>query len=417
MSYATEQHVLSGPSACAARIDALLDRFSALLKHVQTLAFPSLRKGVTAPPDMTGWSKLRRIAFTISSPLPTTFTPGAFWPPVVSMVWVTVSLYWIHSAVALLNHIFDISPPTTSQPEQAILLEIIVWVILTIMAALILAAYWRWLEFFRDQRYSAVWRVILAIVFMLCNFGFLWWLDQEYSAQFSVHLWHDRADLRSFVITYVCLVIPAATFYYMFAIGTIVWGARLLWAIPKYLRSAHDPFPRELIRKIALEPIPMGNGSDEPWKLVSLRTEDLELLRGWAAANREATDKRLLPTAILFGVLAIFANTQTFVGFVDKALTWLWGSIRITELTAHTGSMPFAAGQYLVSIYILVFVLFFVQLLLELFRNLVTQSLIIEACIIVRHASEQSRSADSVNEMAENRGGFWERLLGLLWKR
>ena len=143
MSREMEQQEAEGQSPYAMHVDALLDRFSALVEHAQSLVFPPLRKGVTAPLDMTGWSRFRRLAYRISSPLPTNFGAETFsyYTPIFA-VWLTISIYWIHVANATLHVVFKGTPPATSSSVSAVWVDIMVWVIWVTMGVLTLASYW-----------------------------------------------------------------------------------------------------------------------------------------------------------------------------------------------------------------------------------------------------------------------------------
>jgi len=393
----------------------LLDRFSALVEHAQTIAFPPLRKGVTAPPDMTDWSKLRRIAFTISSPWPTTLTETNF-ADVMLVVWVVVSLYWYVVATVFFHHIFGTLPPTAPKSEQPIWVEIIVYAILALTVALIPAAYWCWREFFRDQRYPRSWRVILTLIFVgIVVSSPYWLLAPEHQARFPDLLLGDLHLMFLFVVAYLLFVIPQGTFYYRLAMDVLVLSARLLWGVREYLRSTHSPFPKELVRKLALEPVPIDGNEGKKWRLVELTKEELKSLRRWAAANREGTDKRLLPTALLFGVLGVFADTQTFSDAIDSVLAWLYNSF-ITFVGVKRDISPLATmGRFMVAAFVVALGMVFIGAMLSLFRNLVTQSLIIEACIVAEYACEQSPNLKAGTDTDHN--GFWIRLLRLLWRR
>lgn len=417
MSDATEQRKIIEESPYATHVDALLDRFSALVGHAQTIAFPPLRKGATALPDMMGWSKFRRIAFTISSPWPATLKETTF-TDVMLLVWMVVSLYWYVAAAVFFHHIFGTLPPTTPKPEQPIWVEIIVYVILALTVALIPAAYWGWREFFRDQRYPHGWRVVLTLIFVgIVVSSPYWLLAPEHRAQFPDLLLGDPHLMFLFVVAYLLFVIPQGTFYYRLAMDVLVLSARLLWGVREYLRSTHSPFPKELVRKLALEPVPIDGNEGKKWRLVELTKGELKSLRKWAVANREGTDKRLLPTAILFGVLGVFADTQTFSDAIDSVLAWLYNSF-ITFVGVKKDISPLTTmGRFVVAAFVVALGMVFIGAMLSLFRNLVAQSLIIEACIVAEYAREQCQGPDSKAETDTNHGGFWARILRLLWKR
>jgi len=418
MSGATEQHEISDQSPYAVHVDALLGCFSTLVEHAQTLAFPPLRKGVTAPPDMTGWSKIRQIAFTISSPLPTTFTAETIDRSLlVLFVWLIISMYWGFAADIVIGHIFGVPQPISPKPEEPLWVEIVAWPLLVLTVILIPMAYWRWIEFFRDRRYPGIWRLILTIGFVGIVISSPYWLlDPEYRVQFPALLLEEQRSLILLITTYLLFVIPTGTSYYTLAIDTLVLSLRLLGVTLKYLQSAHNPLPKELIRKLALEPIPVAESKGKEWRLIELTKAELETLRRWATANREGTDKRLIPTAVLFGVLSVFANTRAFSNVADKVLAWLSDSFVTVVGAKGTPLLP-ATRRFLALGIVLALGMLFINALLLLFRNLVTQSLIIEACIVAEYACQECQSLDSKGRANVEHKGFWEQFLRLLGKR
>lgn len=418
MSDATEEHEIIEESPYAGHVDVLLDRFSVLVEHAQTIAFPPLRKGVTAPPDMTGWSKFRQIAFTVSSPQ-LTMLIGDTWTrsSLVLTVWLIMGTFWSLGADRFADHIFGTPRPTSPEPVISFWTKILALSLLGLILIWIPVAYWRWIEFFRDRRYPVFWRLVLTIAFIGIVVSSPYWaLNPEYRVQFPSLLLQDRVKMILFVINYLLFVIPAGTFSYVLMIDILVLGGWLLLVTLKYLWSAHDPFPKKLTRRLVLEPIPTNESMGKEWRLTELTKAELESLRRWAAANREGTNNRLLPTALLLGVLGVFADTQAFSDAIDKVLTWL-SNFFVIMAGKSDPPMLSAIGTFLTLGIVSGLVVSSIQMFLLLFRNLVTQSLIIEACIVAEYAREQCQGPDSKAETDTNHGGFWARILRLLWKR
>ena len=415
MSHETEQQEAEGQSPYDVQVDALINRFSALVEYAQTLVFPPLRKGITAPPDMTGWSRWRRIAFVISSPLSALWSSEAQGNGIVVSIfcWSVAPLYWWIGANTLLDDIFSASQPSVPRTETSILIEAISTALLILTFAMIPVAYWRWVEFFRDRRYPIRWRLVLAVGFVTLAISFPYWgLLPEYRAKFPALLLGDHRRLIVFTRVYALLLLPLGTSLYMSALDIGIMVGWLCTALVHYLLSAHDPLPKTHIRKLALEPIPPGEDNGQEWRLTELSPVELEMLRRWAAANREGSDKRLLPTAVLFGVLAIFANTRTVTAAIDNVVVWVY---EVFTLRFSESNLTFM-GKFIMFSFALVFVMMFFRTLLSLFSNLVTQSLIIEACIVTEYAREQLDSPVLATATATAHKGFWRRLLELFGK-
>jgi hypothetical protein len=417
MSNAAEQHEISEESPYGAHVDALLHRLSDLAHHIQKMALPPLRHGVTAPPDMTSWPTWRKFAFALSSPLLTAFTAEFPYPGMMLSIWAFVSSAWLSSADVIIDSIFGTDTSPASQPEQALWVDFVVYAMLVWVFGLILAAYWRWLEFALDQRYPRKWRIFLTGAFVAIAISSPFWLlAPENRVQFPDLLLRDGRLMGQFIIAYLSLVIPAGTFYYMLAIDVFVLSIRLVRIALKYLRFAHAPFPKELVRRLVIEPIPASEDEGMEWWLAELKESELEVLHRWATANREGTEKRLLPTAILFGVLGVFADTDAFSLMADKLLSSLSNGLLVLVGMEDTSSLS-ARGGLVALLVVLAVGAVFVVAMQSLFHNLLTQSLIIEACIVAEYACTQRQSPDSKAETDTNHGGFWARLLRLLWRR
>jgi len=145
---------------------------------------------------------------------------------------------------------------------------------------------------------------------------------------------------------------------------------------------------------------------------MELSPVELEMLRRWAVANREGSDKRLLPTAVLFGILGVFGNTRTVTAAIDNVVIWVYDvfALRFTER-----GLTFM-GKWSMFAFPLLFVMMFFGTLLSLFRNLVTQSLIIEVCIVTEYGREQIDSPVLASATATAHKGFWRRVLELFGK-
>lgn len=378
-------------------IDALLARYASLVEHVETLAFPLQRSGAAAPPDTSGWSGRRRLLYRLTSPLLTTFSAGSFEELVaflyqfglVGIIWIYGLLTWAASAVVLLDH----SLGNTLSPANAPV-EVAVWGVVLLAGgnALFPLAYLRWIAFWRDARYSRRARRILTLLFLICVAITATWLIVEHSAQFVSQVVADGTNLALFVAAFVCFIIPVLTFFYMLLVDTLALGMWLVSISLRYFWSLHNPLPRRFIRELATQPITWTSEEDGTWRMADLSPVELRYLRKWAEANRDATDKRLLPTALVLAALGLFVSIPPVSGTVGRGLTRLFHAM--TD-AARTTELFTAIGAGIIFWFGVVLVLAFFYVLVLLFRNLATQSLIIEACLVCEYAGESRRSAST----------------------
>jgi hypothetical protein len=395
-------------------VDCLLGRFSSLIEHVQEMAFPSIQKGIFAPPDLSNRSWFGRFVFYLSSPLPSiVLSPSGADKSLYSfIVWAMCATLWYSVGDGLLEDLFGATNAASPTVEADPITSVSVYFLLVVFFAVTLASYWRWVEFLRDRRYPVWTKIIVVLIFAgLLLTSPYWLLNPEYRSQVPSCLLQDSSCRTTLLIIYGVLIFPLLTFGYTLLLDGGALFLVLLARIVRYVLSAHDPFPKDDMRELAVQAIREGKDT-EPWQLATLSDSDLRTLRMWAEANRESTDKRLVPTAILFGVLGIFANTETVSQGIDKFLSWLLMATSSTNINGTEGGLPSTAQYIAVGLAMGPLLLFMYSLAL-LFQNLVVQSLIVETCIIVEHARDQQALDTSLEPSPkETRRGcllFWRR--------
>ncbi len=143
------------------------------------------------------------------------------------------------------------------------------------------------------------------------------------------------------------------------------------------------PFSTERIRQFAQQEITLKGG--QKIKLTELSNVELDALERLAQSNREGTDKRLVPTAIVLGILQLI-GWDWFIRF----WSWLWGTvIQLMNLKDPLSLLYLIAGAAIGYVLALAFVL--LRSFVTLFSNLVAQSTIIETCILLRYSKETQK--------------------------
>lgn len=364
---------------------ALFKCFESLTAYTRQQLFASARRA-TPQPLPAKWPQ-QVLKFLLRSP-ELDYEAGSEWIPFALMFWPIIVMQWGNTAWQILGlSPLAVSRPTTTATTTASLwlaLPVIVFVLLLLLAALaaIFSSYWGWVDFWRDCRYSPNYRVgytLLCTVFVIgLTIGGLPPLMPQ---ALRDNLWQDRAVTIKVVSVYLLLLVPAITVTYRLTVGFVLWFVKgVLVGLLRYIVGMHHPLPARILHKLSLEPIPLNTTPDdklpEPtWQLADLSPEDLEFLREWAQANREATEKRLLPTTVLFGAVGLFADTDAFNNAVQGALKFL-ELIFTTDIWWLNMTIPF----------IFIWVTVFVISMLRLIENVIVQSLIIEACMVAAHA-------------------------------
>jgi len=244
-------------------------------------------------------------------------------------------------------------------------------------------------DFWLDIRYPPKRRIKYALVFLpILALGTGWLL-----LKIPQSVKKDTARLLG---VYLGLIVPSFIVLYRLLIGFFFGiGKDHLFHPLKLIMSAYRPFPQEMINALVLEPIPASEDIQAVWQLEDLEIAEIRLLREWAEANREATEKRLLPTTILFAALGLFGDTDPFNNAVQAILLLIQ-----RVLSAENPILNSFGGLMLAWVFVLLAVIF------NPIANLIVQSLIIEACLVAEHVQTiiQSQSSPSVPQPTQHKG-------------
>lgn len=389
----------------------LVDSYAALVDHARSLAFPSYRKGVAAPPEglvqradadklSTGvkrWSAVRRGLFRLSSPLPTVFlldATSSFSRNLLAFflilgLWIVALSIWGTAADTLLEFIF-VPSARTYESQAGASFNIAAVLFLFGMLASGLLAYWRWLEFMRDTRYPRWARLSFALVFLgiIASSPYLV-LEPQYRALFPGLLLQERTFLTLFIITYVLFIIPFFTFYYSLLMDLLVVVGWILVSVSSYLVALFNPLPKMQIVQVAFEPICEVGAEKGEWRLADLPASTLRVLHDWAEANREGTQKRLLAAVLLLGGSLVLANTNLFSVALDSVLAGMGQFLtNLPQASASSLSLEYI-GTWTAFSLVAIILMIPIIVILILLANLTVQNLIVEACIVAGHSSEQ----------------------------
>jgi hypothetical protein len=185
----------------------------------------------------------------------------------------------------------------------------------------------------------------------------------------------------------------------------------------------HDPLPLEQVRKLSIDEIPNTYGGPA-WKLNSLSLHEIQTLRKWADANRESTDKRTLPTIVIFGFLALVLSSETIKQSITEPIVqFWWGGLTFIWYTIKSQPALMFSWKYigatLVLVLTLTFAVYILKMFSRLFRNLAVQSLVIEACILAENAHQENYQIKEIAEKNQSKGivGLLKALFEMFTKR
>jgi hypothetical protein len=383
-----------------------VDVFSVMVERAKRRAFPALRKHFGLSPEIESESRWTRIVNLIASP---------FDPSIRNQLG---PLLWIlaFSGLFSLNMVFGyrLLARTWGSSGQETTASTFGWaafVIFTIVTSVVTIPmtyiYSWWL--FRTKHYRLIHRRVFitlygiwAIVVSCSVYG---WIANTTAITYKFS-WVSFAWTSLYMLA---LLFPLITFTYLGLFNLLLWIRLILLGGGKYFLSVHTARPTEDILDLVFDNSDQSN--DASWHLIDLSTEKIQSLHNWASANRESSDKRLLPVAVVFAFFSLFTNVDEVNNFLAKTFGWWWKA-----LSFHAGSdySLCAFLEYIGAILLFALIVMFLRGLVDLFSNLVIQSLIIEACVVAEHvhAQELSTSQEETQlEKVESNGClfFWRR--------
>lgn len=369
------------------KLTSSLELISALVNYAEELMFPPIKTGVVTPLDQTEWSKIRRILYKISSPFPTSIALDSA-KALILLCWAVVSLLWYVMAQVMMDIIFSTSPASGSEESFSLIVNIIGYSLMVVVLGAIPVSYWSWIEFFRDKRYKPWLRIILTVVFIgIVVSSPFWLLLPENLAKLPSVVWADARHCSLFILSYVLLLIPLGTFWYRFLVSALplAWGLILGWI--KYIEASLTPISTDDISNLSLASIKYESlGEEREVRMVDLSELEIKMVQEFASSNRESSDKKLIPTAVFFGLLGVFANTKVFTTSINNALEWLVNTVRLSQSYSEGMSSLAWTGNYFAALIIVAIVGGFLLRLLVLIKNLIVQSLILETSIVVLYS-------------------------------
>lgn len=214
-------------------------------------------------------------------------------------------------------------------------------------------------------------------------------------------------------------LIPSITLLVFFHIDLfiwITWGVVVTLSFPIYF---HKPISLEKIRKLVTARIPSRKKTGQTWTLMELDLNELDSIRHWAEANRESTEKRILPATILLSALQ-FIGWSAIASYLskEKLLDLGLAVTRDIFFLLFSFTLPSSYNILYLAFGILVVNILFISTMsvIALFGNLLPQSIIIEACVVARFAKVSEVKAIKETKAKSRRKGLWEMIKSLLFR-
>lgn len=365
------------------QVKRIINLFSGLEKRARNILFPTERTGIFTRPDLKPWNKLQKFLYRLSHPYSTEKGPGLI--DVIALP-AMLMLAFITFAMAFgMIYTVTVSPDNSVKyigPNDNVLITIcgVVGIFLAVIS------YYWWFEGLATKRYTIGAKLLVVFSFV----GFLLLINNAFR-QFGV----QQLSATTFAV-YIVLVIPSLTYFYAISLDAII---EILYATKISIisiRSLHDPLQIENIRGLVNEKIHSGEDESQIWELADLLPGELTTLQNWSQANRDATVHRIVPASVVITIL-------TLIGISDTARSWADNVIQsalavFIKFLAQPFSDAFWPGIGISLI--LIPVIWFIKYLARLFGNIAVQNLIIETCIVARHARQVELESQKKQEIS-----------------
>ncbi len=371
----------------------LIEHYTDLVRQAKDLAFPRMSTSKLAPQDTSNWPKVWRWVYKVAAPFSWMAVDK---PDVVSLfvtlAWTMALSMWL--ICALMDLQFAAGIPFQIQglnsipaPPSELFTRSWGW----LLDALTIACYLNWGRFlFFDKRFFLKQKLVAVGAFLGLILVIFWSLltIPPFQGIKPILSTPDRAE--TFILLCLRFVVPLSTFFF----SGVVHAFISIVMVVDNVGTAYAAFPKEKMIKLVTSLIPNPRDGAVNWCLMGLAKADIGALKGWAIENREGTDKRLLPTAIILAFIAIFANTTWFNEGIERIINPIVILFKSGDNVVQRPNF----WTYFVLGLIFSVVVRVLKMWVSLFNNLVVQSLIVEACLVAEYASEPEEKMEDASE-------------------
>jgi hypothetical protein len=357
-------------------VNKLIDRYYELVEKAGLILFSWWTIKYIQLPSLHGMPKWRSRFYDIVSPtiIFDPSSPPSFWKLLIITLWVFVLTLWTEILSLFVLLVKD-ALPQTAEAGPSFLVELWIYLMIFIPIAIIYS-YTSWYLTVKDNPTKLYWLISLIVMFLL------FWFDKlPLSKADFLSLYNN--PIFSFAIIF--LIIPSillSSFLLLFLSKLVL---EIIFNILRSLFRAHQSLSIFVLRALSTEYV---GSEDSRWKLSDLRTNEIQTLRELSKTNLEATEKKTIPAIILLTLLGFLATTTPVFGnVIGNSFQWIFNHM---TLFVPSGIITFnTIGNMLVNFIVTSLFLYIVLAYLVLFRNLIIQGIVVQACIIAEFGRSQ----------------------------
>lgn len=363
------------------KINKIVDQFSSLVKYTEKLAFPDHRKGVLSQQDMTGWGRIRKAIYRIAHAGFSIDDPNLI-NTILYLIWSYISIGSMTIGIVFIQpNLYDLVFPGIQPHSLANDTTILIIAFIPVILLVPVAVYW-WYEIISEKRYPIILKTILVLVFAGLLFGF----SSKLGLNAPISSWIDPGS--GLLLSHILYIIPAITYFMAISLDLLIQGMYLFKILFSGIKSIHNPLPFNEIKELLLADIP-DQPNAKPWRMSKLTMLEIQTMHKWALANRDATEKRTIPTSVALGAVGVFTISTALRAWIDNFIAG-WFS-NLTTIYSSPFSLPILTMLFDIGLLILVFAMFtsIAVSLVRLFINLAVQNIIIETCILAQFGKKK----------------------------
>ncbi len=355
-----------------AQVEKITQLFSSLEERARNILFPIERKGIFVRPNIDDWNKFLKFAYRLTHPYSTEFGPNLL--EVIALP-VMLFLAWVTFAVAF-GMVYAVTNSPGNSTSEAVASENFLFFLCGGIGIFfsIISYYW-WFEGLTTKRYTG--RAKLWVFLIFCGLVLL--TSSLFKSLGAQKIFTDT------IAIYVLLVIPSLTYFYAIGLDGFVESLYAITTMIRSIDSLHTPVQIGNIRILLTDKLSSpAMQENHAWKLADLPPAEIEILREWSQANRDASVNRIIPTTVVVTILTLIGMSKIVSNWVDNSVQYTLAVFSKFFTNPFSDAFLPAIGISL----ILLFVLWFLKTLARLFINIAVQNLIIETCIVAKHSRQ-----------------------------
>lgn len=369
---------------------SLIERISKYFEKVsivsENLIFPNQRKGAFQSKVFTKGHFISRLAYFFNRPF--TYFDSEF--PFIIILW---PLFLIMFILSISLSFTLIVIPINYASLNFIFLCIGFGIIMSYIS------YSWWVDTLANKNFTWLIKLILFLAtVILINFLLKTYINQN----LEIFTFPNMNSIWIQIPVIIFLLIPSCSSVVIIFFDLLLLIFFVLKITLNEIRIINQPRPIGLIKELITKNIEIDQETNESIRLVDLPNLEIQTILQWSTANRDNSEKRTIPTFIIATFFGVLLASDFIRNIFDQYLSIIvqqftsYFEIKSASLIPYIKHIPSLGIACLLAIIILRFLKYLIALL----HNIVTQNLIIEACIVAKYVNESQEiflKVESVN--------------------